>query len=222
MREPCRILEVGCGTGHWLSILQSTAQVYGLDSSFGMLKQASLQELSRLACGQAVQLPFSDQAFDLVFCVNAIHHFGQPRVFISEVRRLLGPGGAFAVVGQDPHGRRDSWYGYRYFDGTYETDLNRFPSWETILDWMAATGLDRVEQRLAERIISLYTGRQVLDDPFLRKESCSQLALLTDKAYAAGLDRIKAAIEESEAGGEAMVFSNDLTLALLTGRVPVR
>ena len=216
-----RILEVGCGTGHWLSILQSTAQVYGLDSSFGMLRQASMQKLRRLVCGQAIYLPFPDQAFDLVFCVNAIHHFGQPRAFISEARRLLTPGGALAVVGLDPHGHRDSWYVYHYFEGTYETDLNRFPSWETTLDWMVATGFDRVEQRQAERITNLYTGRQVLDDPFLKKESCSQLALLTDEAYAAGLNRIKAAIEKSEAGGEAMVFLNDLRLALLTGRVPV-
>ena len=119
-----RILEVGCGTGHWLSILQSTAQVYGLDLSLGMLRQASTQKLRRLACGQAIQLPFPDQAFDLVFCVNAIHHFGQPRVFISEARRLLRPGGALAVVGLDPHGDRDSWYVYHYFEGTYETDLN--------------------------------------------------------------------------------------------------
>jgi SAM-dependent methyltransferase len=217
-----RILEVGCGTGHWLSILQSAAQVYGLDLSLGMLRQASLQKLRRLACGQAIQLPFPDQAFDLVFCVNAIHHFGQPRTFISEARRLLKPGGVLAVVGQDPHGRRDSWYGYRYFEGTYETDLNRFPSWETILEWMAATSFDRVEQRLAEQIMSLYIGRQVLDDPFLKKESCSQLALLTDEAYADGLDQLNAAIEKSEASGETLAFSNDLTLALLTGRVPVR
>ena len=87
---------------------------------------------------------------------------------------------------------------------------------------MTATGFDRVEQRQAERITNLYTGRRVLDDPFLKKESCSQLALLTDEAYAAGLNRIKAAIEKSEAGGETLVFPNDLMLALLTGRVPVR
>jgi len=217
-----RILEVGCGTGHWLSILQSTTQVYGLDLSLGMLRLASTQKLRGLACGQAIQLPFPDQAFDLVFCVNAIHHFGQPRVFISEARRLLRPGGALAVVGLDPHGHRDSWYVYHYFAGTYETDLSRFPSWETILDWITATGFDRVGQRLAERITNLYAGRQVLDDPFLKKESCSQLALLTDEAYVAGLNRIKAAIEESEAGGETLVFPNDLMLALLTGRVPMR
>ena len=36
-----RILEVGCGTGHWLSVLQAIApRVFGMDFSQGMLKKA--------------------------------------------------------------------------------------------------------------------------------------------------------------------------------------
>ncbi len=35
-----RILEVGCGTGHWLSVLETSAQVYGMDSSAGILQKA--------------------------------------------------------------------------------------------------------------------------------------------------------------------------------------
>ena len=32
----------------------------------------------------------------------------------------------------DPHGRRESWYVYRYFEGVYERDLARFPTWRQI------------------------------------------------------------------------------------------
>jgi len=36
-----RILEVACGTGHWLKIMQGEAQVYGIDLSLGMLQKAN-------------------------------------------------------------------------------------------------------------------------------------------------------------------------------------
>ena len=142
-RHP-RILEVGCGTGKWLADLSAStlyakaSRVFGLDLSMGMLRQAHRREPPlRLTRGRAEQLPFPAATFDLVYCVNAIHHFDRPRAFISEACRLLRPGGRLAVIGMDPHGRRESWYVYRYFEGVYETDLRRFPSWADVAGWMA-------------------------------------------------------------------------------------
>ena len=217
-----QILEVGCGTGRWLAELQAVAhRVYGLDLSPGMLGQARQQDARfRLMCAHATRLPFPGAAFDLVFCVNALHHFDAPRVFISEARRLLRPGGALAVVGMDPHTGRDDWYVYHYFEGTLAADLARFPSAGTILDWMIASGFDQVERRVAEHISRHFVGREVLGDYFLQKHSTSQLALLTDEAYAAGVRRIEAALAAAEAEGETLVFPNDLSLTILIGRTP--
>ena len=97
------VLEVGCGTGHWLLLLPGTCQVYGLDRSTGMLKQAQQARGNlKLCCGRAEELPFPDQFFDLVYCVNAIHHFEDARAFVHQARRLLRPGGALAVIGSEP------------------------------------------------------------------------------------------------------------------------
>ncbi|MEJ2736545.1 MAG: class I SAM-dependent methyltransferase [Anaerolineae bacterium] len=217
-----RILEVGCGTGHWLATLgPASSQLYGLDLSTGMLAQAGGQQAGlELVRGRAGQLPFSEGCFDLVYCVNAIHHFQQQRTFVFEARRLLRRGGVLAVVGTDPRAHRDRWYVYDYFDGTYETDLARFPSWGQVLDWKVGAGFEGVEWRWVERILDPKRGRAVFDDPFLRKDSCSQLALLTDEAYAAGLDRIEAALSSAEATGETILFATDLLLAMIVGRVP--
>ncbi len=222
-RDARQVLEVGCGTGRWLAELWPVAhQVYGLDLSPGMLRQARQRDARfRLTCGRATRLPFPQAAFDLVFCVNALHHFDSPRVFISEARRLLRPGGALVVVGMDPHTGRDDWYLYRYFEGTLEADLARFPSGGTILEWMIASGFDRVEWRIAEHITHHFVGREVLNDYFLQKHSTSQLVLLTDEAYAAGVRRIEAALTAAEAEGKTLVFPNDLSLTILVGRTPV-
>jgi SAM-dependent methyltransferase len=216
-----RVLEVGCGTGRWLVELHPVArEVYGIDLSRGMLQQARQRpEFLSLICGQASHLPFPDAMFDLVFCVNAFHHFLQPRAFIAEARRLLRPGGALAISGMDPHAGRDHWYLYDYFVGTPETDVRRFSSSGTIVDWMVAAGFERVEWRVVEHILHQYIGQAVLEDPILQKHGTSQLALLTDEAYAAGMVRIKAALSEAGATGKTLGFPVDISLTMVTGRV---
>jgi len=132
---------------------------------------------------------------------------------------LLQPGGALAIIGMDPHAGRDRWYLYDYFTGTYETDLRRFSSGGTVLDWMVVAGFARVEWRVVEHIVGQHVGRAVLQDPILQKHGTSQLALLTDEAYAAGMSRIKAALGGAEATGRTLVFPVDISLTMVTGRV---
>jgi SAM-dependent methyltransferase len=214
-----RALEVGCGTGHWLAELAPlVSQLYGLDFSAGMLRQAQNHPV-RLALtrGTAELPPFQASCFDLVYCVNAIHHFPDPAGFVSEAYRLLMPGGALAVIGMGPPGRRNSWYVYDYFDGTYEADLERFPSYETMATWMISAGFEDVRLSEVRHISDPKPGRWVLDDPFLQKKSTSQLALLSDEAYAAGLRKIKAALARAEAAGETLVFHSELILGMVAG-----
>ncbi len=218
-RNAQTILEVGCGTGRWLADLRTvTDRGYGLDPSRGMLAQARARNAQLcLTRGRGEVLPFCDATFDLVYCVNAIHHMDGQQIFIQEARRVLRDGGALAVIGMMPHKQRHTWYIYDYFAGVYETDLARFPSWETVLDWMRVAGFQRVERRLVEHIVNHKTSATVLDDPFLQKHTSSQLALLSNAEYAAGVQRIKAAIAEAEAAGEMLIFPTELIMEMVWG-----
>jgi hypothetical protein len=118
----------------------------------------------------------------------------------------------------DPHGQRQSWYVYKYFDGTYETDLQRFPTWDTVRAWMASAGIEPISVHQVEKYENTYPGEAVLQDHFIQKHSCSQLALLSDEAYAAGLDRISQEIETAEEEGEVYQFHSVVTLDMVTGR----
>ncbi len=220
--EAERVLEVGCGTGHWLQALSPEKYArWGLDLSYGMLQHARADSsVLPLAQGRAGRLPFADRNFDAIYCVNALHHFEEQQGFIREARRRLRPGGLLALIGTDPHGRRESWYVYNYFEGTYETDLQRFPSWGTVVNWMLETGFERLELLPVERIEEAWVGRQVYGTSFLQKEACSQLALLSDEAYVAGLERMEEAIREAERRGVPLYFRSNILLQLLVGWVP--
>jgi ubiquinone/menaquinone biosynthesis C-methylase UbiE len=214
------VLEVGCGTGRWLDELRPVVRnITGLDLSRGMLAQAQ-QSHTQLVCGRATQLPFPPAAFDLIFCVNALHHFGQPDVFITQARQRLRPGGALAIANMDPHRGTERWYLYDYFAGTLETDLRRFPPSGALLDWMAQAGFESVEWRVVEKIKHELAGREVFADHFLQKHGTSQLTLLSDEAYAEGRRSIERAVAQAEARGETITFDVDLSLVMITGFAP--
>ncbi|MBI1925498.1 hypothetical protein HYR99_14750, partial [Candidatus Poribacteria bacterium] len=65
-------------------------------------------------------------------------------------------------------------------------------------------------------------GQEVLADPILQKHGTSQLALLTDEAYAAGMARIKEAIANAEAAGETLVFPVDISIGMVSGYLQER
>jgi ubiquinone/menaquinone biosynthesis C-methylase UbiE len=117
-KNPEYTLEAGCGTGYWMSALGDLVlRSYGLDHSLEMLRKAHERDSrGALVRATAEVLPFREATFDLIFCINAIHHFQGIEQFIAEARRLLRPG--VAAIGMDPHHGRDYWCVYDYFPET--------------------------------------------------------------------------------------------------------
>lgn len=217
-----RILDVGCGTAFWLDqLLPSGGTLIGLDRSAGMLRVAQGRHSPlALVLGSAHHLPLREQTLDVVFCVNAIHHFAEPQRFVAEAFRVLRRGGTLGVLGSDPRRRLDSWYVYDYFAGTFQTDLSRFPAWGTVEAWMTAIGFTDLKLEVVERISDHKAGRAILDDPYLKKNACSQLALLSEEAYADGLQRIRGAVIDAEEQGVEITFRCELAIGMITGTRP--
>jgi ubiquinone/menaquinone biosynthesis C-methylase UbiE len=212
-------LETGSGTGHWLNLLhQTTPNLFGLDYSFGMIQQAKGQPAPlKLLRGSAVRLPLPEQSFDLIYSVDAIHHFGDHQAFVAEAFRVLKPGGAFVTIGHDPHEGTTKWYAYDYFDDVYDTDLRRYPSGSSLLKWMEDEGFEDLSSRTVEHILNVHVGEAILRDPFLKQSATSQLALLDKEVYDVGVDRIKRAIIDAQVRNEKIVFSSDIQIKMFLG-----
>lgn len=86
---PARTLDVACGTGFLTRHLRG--DVVGLDQSASMLEQAREQAPhAEFVKGDALDLPFGDDAFDRLFASYFYCHLEQPgRLrFLAEARRV--------------------------------------------------------------------------------------------------------------------------------------
>lgn len=99
-----RVLDVGCGTGFLLlGAAERAAQVVGLDATPAMLAEARQRVEAAgwtnvtLREGNAESLPFADERFDVVLNRLTLHHLANPQRVLSEIHRVLRPGGRLAL-----------------------------------------------------------------------------------------------------------------------------
>ena len=216
-----RVLEVGCGTGHWLNVLSADKEnVMGLDFSFGMLARArTTLPTMALIRGTAQHLPLPSSSVDRVFCINAIHHFPDKPAFLREARRILRPGGRMLTVGLDPHAGRDRWHVYDYFEESLEIDKQRYPSSEQLHKWMVEAGFKDYATREVEHWVNHLPAHEALKQGRLDQAVTSQLSVLTDNEYRRGMERIRRDIERAEQEGKTLFLTTDLRLYGTTASV---
>ena len=89
-----RVLDVGCGNGRLLALLQNVGvSTVGLDASPAMLKSAS----GARVFADARVLPFRANTFEAVAALYMLYHLEDPVRAVAECHRVLTPGGLFAA-----------------------------------------------------------------------------------------------------------------------------
>jgi ubiquinone/menaquinone biosynthesis C-methylase UbiE len=101
-RDRIRLLDVGCGFGGTIASLNerfSSIELVGLNIDRRQLERARREVQAQpdnsieFIEGNACQLPFPDDSFDVVLAVECIFHFPSRLEFFREARRVLRPGG---------------------------------------------------------------------------------------------------------------------------------
>jgi SAM-dependent methyltransferase len=100
-------LDVGCGPGETDAYLVGElGSLHGVDISAGVVEAARARNPGvSYDVYDGVHLPYDDGSFDFVFSINVVHHVQPQRWqdFVSELARVVCPGGALALVEHNPY-----------------------------------------------------------------------------------------------------------------------
>jgi SAM-dependent methyltransferase len=107
VQQGTSVLDVGCGEGYLLrKAVGRAALVFGADLDGNRLRRTRVglsgscrsgRPLVDLAVADALRLPFADSSFDRIICTETLEHVADADAALSELARVLKPGGRLAV-----------------------------------------------------------------------------------------------------------------------------
>lgn len=169
------ILDVGCGAGHYaVELLTRDARVTGIDGSATLLAHARdrVQDRAVLRLHDLEEpLDFAaDQSFDGIVCALVIHHVANRRQLLSEMRRVLRPGGWLVMSTTHP---TSDW---RHFGGSYYD--------ETWVDMAFAAGSIHFQRMTLETLLRELLSAGFILEALTEPRPGIELQAIDEVAYA--------------------------------------
>lgn len=103
-----KVLDFGCGTGYGTDrIAEDAEEITGVDISADAIDYARAHyrrdnlRYAEIGMVQTDDLPFAADSFDVVLSFQVVEHIDQVGRYLSEIRRVLRPGGQFLCVTPD-------------------------------------------------------------------------------------------------------------------------
>lgn len=141
-----RVLDASGGTGLLAEQIAKTnggIEIVLIDISEGMLEMTrnkmKEEKLIHIVRGDVHELPFKNEYFTKVLCINSLHHYYDPGKALSEFHRVLMPNGSITMVDW----RRDPVY-FALFDFLMKINPTHSKSYKTdeILALLAEAGFE--------------------------------------------------------------------------------
>jgi 2-polyprenyl-3-methyl-5-hydroxy-6-metoxy-1,4-benzoquinol methylase len=161
------VLDVGCGLGKHLTLLDNAMFKVGIDAGLsGLHKAKSLLNQLQLVCGNTYQLPLRSEIFDAVIMIDVIEHLEYPRLALQEISRILKPMGILFIQTPNYPAKRvyDYWHwcrGSRHKLSDDPTHVSKFNSYR----WISMISEEKFR-------IQFVTARNVFFDEYLRILRC--------------------------------------------------
>lgn len=97
-KKPLKILNVGCGTGGTISLLERYGMVDNVDVSDDAIAFTKQRGYSRLKKVDGISLPYEENSYDLVVAFDVLEHIDDDHGALQEWRRVLKDGGMVLIT----------------------------------------------------------------------------------------------------------------------------
>jgi len=102
--ESINVLDLGCGTGEsikFFKTLNFKIEWVGLDIENSPEVQSREDDNEKFVSFDGITIPFPENFFDLIYCKQVLEHVRYPKELLTDVSRVLKPGGYF--IGSTSH-----------------------------------------------------------------------------------------------------------------------
>jgi ubiquinone/menaquinone biosynthesis C-methylase UbiE len=188
-----RILDLGCGTGHYAAAIAGLTgtPVWGVDPSSMMLREARVQTPAcHFAEMAGEHLALASGAFNLCYMVDMVHHASNLDAMLSEVGRVLAPGGTVCVATLS-HEALEHWEPCaRYFPSSVRLNQARFPALARLYSGLESVGFHSLDVK------TLPHRDHVRDVEVFANRGYSILHLIPGSEFEAGMRAMRADAEQ--------------------------
>ncbi|MCZ9888779.1 class I SAM-dependent methyltransferase [Brachyspira hyodysenteriae] len=159
-----KLLDIGCGTGYLINMLKkykATAEFYGLDLSEEMINISKSKNIkdAEFILGSANKLPFNDNTFDIVTCIQSFHHYPYPDEAMKEVYRVLKKGGIY-ILSDTVVGGIAAWIDNNILFKIMKSGDCRTENKEGISKRMLKNGFDVIDKKQIKGFIYSVVGKK--------------------------------------------------------------
>jgi len=133
-----KLLDVGCGPGFFLAYAERYYDVHGIDiSEYAIRKAKQRINQVKLSVGDATDLDYKNDYFDIVTCFDLLEHLPNPALALQEFRRILKNGGVLIIRVPNTSSlgarrKKEEWFGHR--DKTHASLLSNEEWMELLKD----------------------------------------------------------------------------------------
>jgi ubiquinone/menaquinone biosynthesis C-methylase UbiE len=212
-------LEIGCGTGNYLSALSERGYRFsGVDPSEVMLEAArkAHPEYS-FSLGSADHIPFPDHHFNGAIAVLTFQHWEKRLEGLRELRRVLKPGSRLVFFSYTPEQQKGYWLDH-YFGGMIDRIMKGIPSLKEMEELLVNAGFEVpdtekyfVRPDLLDHFLYSYKfdSQAYLDENIRNNTSAFRLFCPQDELDS-GLERLRADIQSGKVNEVMSSYENDL------------
>lgn len=151
MSPSATLLDVGCGVGQFMGTLKALGwTVVGVDTDARVVETARTAGLDA-RCGQLKAFGFPDESFDVITLRHVIEHVSDPSALLSEVKRLLKPGGMMLMATPNAASLGQSVFGSHWLGLDVSRHMHIFTS-QSLAGLARQVGFERLDIRSSARI----------------------------------------------------------------------